>query len=183
MNKGIEQARKKEKEDSDTNYTSLLKDGLRFLVSDKFVMLSTLGTVIMFSSGMIWFQLLLFPLYFTFLLTDVAVSSYRTLAFVPNVVAQERSGIWTRNLDPVKWIPRFRFIQFCGVLFYLAVAFLTFTFPAPAKSSEILRLVIPFTDLAILEIPAVSVLPMTLLLIIFGVTDFFAAFANILTQR
>ena len=179
----VEEARKKEKDESDTSYVSILKDGVRFLVSDKFVMFSTLGTVVMFSAGMVWWQLLLFPLYFTYLLTDVAVSSYRTMAFVPNAIAQERSGIWSRKFDPVKWIPRFRFMQFCGVLFYLAVAFLTFTFPAPSSSGEILRLVIPFTDLAIIEMPAASVLPMALLLIIFGTVDFFGAFANILTQR
>ncbi|MHA1882211.1 MAG: MFS transporter [Candidatus Thorarchaeota archaeon] len=179
----VEEIRKRGKEEYDTSYASLLKDGVRFLVSDKFIMLSTLGTVIMFSAGTIWFQLMIFPLYFTYLLTDVAVSSFRTMAFVPNAVAQERSGIWSRKFDPVKWIPRFRFMEFCGVLFCIAVAFLTFTFPAPSGSSEILRLVIPFTDLAIIEIPNESVLPMALLLIIFGITDFFSAFGDILTQR
>ncbi len=179
----VEEKRKKEKEESDRSYITVLKDGVRFLVSDRFVMLTTLGTVVMFSAGMIWWQLLLFPLYFTYLITDVAVSSYRTMAFVPNAIAQERSGIWSRRFDPVKWIPRFRFMQFCGVLFYLAVAFLTFIFPAPAASSEILRLVIPFTDLAIIEMPAASVLPMVILLMIFSAQDFFGAFANILTQR
>ncbi|MHA1935330.1 MAG: MFS transporter [Candidatus Thorarchaeota archaeon] len=177
----VEEARKKRK--STEGYTSVLVDGFRFLVSDKFVLLSTLGAVIIFATGMVWWQLLLFPLYFTYLLTDVAVSSYRTMAFIPNVVAQERSGIWSRKFDPIKWIPRFRLLQFCGFVFYVLVSALTFLFPPPIDPNNLLRLYIPFTNLAIIEMPAESVIPMIILLFVFGVFDFSAAFANILTQR
>jgi MFS family permease len=172
-----------EEKSSMSEYASLLKDGVKFLWSDPFIIFITLGEILLFATGPVWWSLLLFPLYATYLITDVAISSYRTIIFVPSAVSNERSGVWSQRFEPKKWIPRFRLIQFNGFIMFLLLAFLTFVFPAPLASAELVRLVIPFTDLAIIEMPAVSVLPMTIMLIIFVVSGLFGGFAGILTGR
>ncbi|MHA2117594.1 MAG: MFS transporter, partial [Candidatus Thorarchaeota archaeon] len=110
-------------------YRSVLVEGLRFLVSDRFVLLSTLGGVIMGACMVLWFQLLLYPLYYTYMLTEVAVASFITIYFLTSIVAQERSGVWSRRFDPVKWIPRFRLLAYQGFVFYALLAALFYFFP------------------------------------------------------
>jgi hypothetical protein len=117
------------------------------------------------------------------LITDVAVAAYRTINFLPTVAAQERGGIWSRKFDPVKWTPRFRVLQFCGFFFYILLAFNLFLFPPPLGTIEIVALYFPFTDIPVIEMPLASVIPMTILILIFIFTDFFSAFADILSQR
>jgi MFS family permease len=164
-------------------YRSVMIEGLRFLVSDRFVLLSTLGGVIMGASMVLWFQLLLFPLYYTFMLTEVAVASFITIYFLTSIVAQERSGVWSRRFDAVKWIPRLRLLSYQGVVFYALLAALFYFFPAPIDTSNTVQLLIPFTDVIIIEVPAESVIPMVLLLLIFAFFNFPTYFADILTQR
>ncbi len=174
---------RKEQNETNGGYVAVLKDGVKFLVSDPFITLIILGEVILWASGTLWWQLMLFPLYFLYLLTDVAVSAYRTIAFVPNVIAQERSGIWSKHFDPVKWIPRFRLVQFCSMFFYFVLAANVYFFPPPEEGAEMFMVMIPFTNLPLIEMPVVSVIPLVILLIAFTIGDFFGAFADILTQR
>jgi hypothetical protein len=166
-----------------SEYLSLMKDGFTFLQSDRFVLLTVMGEVLIWATGTLWWTLILFPLYFSYMITDVAVSSYRTLVFIPEAVGQERSGIWAKRFDPVKWAPRFRLLQFCGFIFYAVLALNMFLFPPPFQSENLLRLTLPFTDLPIIEMPAESVLPMAIMFVLFVSTDICANLANILTQR
>jgi len=169
-------------------YGSLLKDGFRFLWSCRFVTLIILGEVVMFSIGPVWWNLMLFPLYFSFLVTMVAVSAFRTLVFVPQALANERSGVLAKRFEPKKWIPRFRILQFMGVIFYLALAIIVHFFPGiPAGTDpstvEFLTILIPFTDLPLIEIPVQTVIPVALLFTVFVALNMFGAIAGILTQR
>ena len=171
-----------------SEYGSLLKDGFRFLWSSRFVTLLILGEVVMFSLGPVWWNLILFPLYFSFLVTMVAVSAFRTLVFVPQAIANERSGVLAKRFKPEKWIPRFRILQFMGVIFYLALAMIVYAFPGiPAgtdpESIEFLTVLIPFTDLPLIEIPIQTVIPVVLLFTVFVALNMFGAIAGILTQR
>ncbi len=177
----VEEARKEHK--SHAGYSTVLVEGFRFLISDRFVLLSTLGAVIMGASGVLWYQLLLFPLYYTYLVTEVAVASFVTIWFITSIVAQERSGVWSKRFDPVKWIPRFRLLNFFGFVEFILLAALFHFFPAPTDMSNTIQLLIPFTDLIIIEMPAESIIPMVLLLLLFAFTNFTTYFANILTQR
>jgi hypothetical protein len=122
-----------------------------------------------------------YPFLFYFLLTDVAVSSYRTFGIFSAAVEQERSGIWSKRFNPVKWIPRFRFLS--SILFYFSFAIITFIFPSPAMATEFIQFYLPFTELAIIEIPFPSLIPVILSLIVFTVTGFLSSFADVLTQR
>lgn len=164
-------------------YGGILKDGVRFLFSSRFVALLLLGEVVIWSMGTVWWNIVLFPLYFAYLFNDIAVSSYRTLVYIPEAVAQERSGIWAKRFDPVKWTPRFRFLQFLGFGFNIVIALIIFTFPPPLEATNMVGLFIPFTDITIIEMPAASVVPMALIFIVFIVTDAFGSLAGILTQR
>jgi len=177
----VEEARKEHK--TRAGYRTVLIEGLRFLISDRFVLLSTLGAVIMGASMVLYFQLLAFPLYYTYLLTDVAVASFITIYFLTSIVAQERSGVWSRRFDPVKWIPRFRLLAGFGFVEFGLLAAVFHFFPAPTDTSNTIQLLIPFTDLIIIEMPTESIIPIVLLLLLFAFTNFTTYFANILTQR
>lgn len=169
-------------------YGSLLKDGFRFLWSSKFVTLIMFGEVVMWSIGPVWWNLILFPLYFSFLVTLVAVSAFRTLVFVPQALANERSGVLAKRFEPKKWIPRFRLLQFTGVVFYLVLAAIVYFFPGiPAgtepETLEFYTILIPFTNLPLIEIPVQTLVPVVLLFLLFVSLNMFGAIAGILTQR
>jgi hypothetical protein len=164
-------------------YGGILKDGVKFLGSSRFVTFIILGEVLFFATGPAWWNLLLFPFYISYLVTYIAVSAFRTVIFFPQALTQERSGIWSRRFEPEKWIPRFRILQFSGILFYLLLALITFIFPAATDESPRIGLYIPLTDLAIMEIPIQSILPVVLIFLVFFVSGIFGGFAQILTQR
>ncbi len=178
----------KDKQPSLGEYGSLLKDGFKFLWSSKFVTLIILGEVVMWSIGPVWWNLILFPLYFSFLVTLVAVSAFRTLVFIPQAIANERSGVLAKRFEPKIWIPRFRLLQFTGVIFYLILAVIVYIFPGipPGTDPETIDLfivLIPFTNLPLIEIPTQTVIPVFLLFLLFVGLNMFGAIADILTQR
>ena len=178
----------KEEKASIKEYGTLLKDGFKFLGSSRFVTFIILGEVVMFSTGPIWWNLILFPLYFSFLVTMVAVSAFRTLVFLPQAVANERSGVLAKRFEPKKWIPRFRILQFMGVIFYLILAAIVHFFPGippgtDPETLEFLSIMIPFTNLPLIEVPAVTVIPVILMFLSFISLNLFGGIAGILTQR
>jgi MFS family permease len=166
-----------------SEYTSLLKDGVSFLFSDKFVAFLVIGTMLAMSSIMVWGNLILFPMYYSYLQTDVAVATFRTLLFIPGVFSAERSGVWSRRFEPKKWIPRFRIFQTCGFVFFMVFSFLMFIFPPVAIGSPMYEIYFPGTNFLVLMVPVESILPVSLIFFTFVLTGFFSAFANILTQR
>ncbi|MFW9957202.1 MAG: MFS transporter [Candidatus Odinarchaeota archaeon] len=177
---------RKEQENRPTiaEYGFLLKDGFRFLWSSRFVTYLILGGVVLWSTGPVWWNLILFPLYFSYLVTMVAVSAFRTLVFLPQALANERSGVIAKRFDPKKWIPRFRLLQFTGVIFYLVLAVIVYIFPgADPETTEFISVFIPFTSLPLIEIPVQTIIPVALIFILFVALNMFGAIADILTQR
>ncbi|MHA1906625.1 MAG: MFS transporter [Candidatus Thorarchaeota archaeon] len=173
----------REKRPSMGEYTSLLKEGVSYLWKTPFVKYLILGTMITASAISVWGQLILFPLYYSYLITDVAVASYRTLAFIPGVAANERSGVWSQRFEPKKWIPRFRLVQACGFVFYIVISVVMFIFPPIADATEVITLMLPFTSFVLIELPIAHVIPAVILFTMFSITMFFSGFADILTQR
>ena len=165
-------------------YLGILKGGVRFLFKYPFVKYVVIGSMLAASSIMVWGNLILFPMYYMYLITDVAVASFRTLLFTPGIFAQERSGIWSRRFEPKKWIPRFRLIQTCGFVFFWVFATIMFLLPpADASSTSIFTLYWPFTNVELLTLPLANILPIALIFSTFVLTSFFGGFAEILTQR
>ncbi|MFW9980458.1 MAG: MFS transporter [Candidatus Thorarchaeota archaeon] len=173
----------REERPSMSQYTALLKEGVAFLWRTPFVKYLVIGSMLCASTISVWGQLILFPLYFSYLITDVAVASYRTIAFIPGVAANERSGIWSQKFEPRRWIPRFRLLQACGVVFFIMLAALMYFFPPIESAVETVTLTWPFTSIVLIELPVQHVIPIVLLFSIFTVTMFFGGFAEILTQR
>jgi sensor histidine kinase YesM len=114
----------------------------------------------------------------------VAVSAFRTLIFIPEAIQSERSGVLAKRFEPKKWIPRLRFLQFTGVVFYLLLAVIVYVFPgADPATAELVSILIPFTNLPLIEIPVQTILPVALIFILFLALNMFGAIADILTQR
>ncbi|MBD3408146.1 MAG: hypothetical protein GF411_18640 [Candidatus Lokiarchaeota archaeon] len=164
-----------------SEYTELLGSGVKFLFSSKFVKHLVIGGCVLMSATMVWGQLILFPMYFSYLLTDVAVSSFRTVLFLPGVATAERSGVWAKRFEPEKWIPRFRALQSGGFIFYMAFAIIMLVLP-PANTGIMLQIIIPFTQIVFLELPASNVLPILFMTMTFVFTGLFGGIAEILSQ-
>ncbi len=164
-------------------YTSLLKEGVSYLWKTPFVKYLVLGSMLAASAISVWGQLILFPLYYSYLITDVAVATYRTIAFIPGVAANERSGIWSQRFEPKKWIPRFRLLQACGFVFFVILAFVMFIFPPVGEAAQMIQVLWPFTSLVLIELPVQHIIPIIVLFSLFTVSMFFGGFAEILTQR
>jgi MFS family permease len=173
----------REKKPSMSEYTSLLKEGVSYLWNTPFVKFLVIGSMLCASTISVWGQLILFPLYFSYLITDVAVASYRTIAFIPGVAANERSGVWSQKFEPKKWIPRFRLVQACGLVFYVVLSAMMYFFPPVPNATEMVTLMLPFTSYVLIELPIQHLIPIILLFSLFTVTMFFGGFAEILTQR
>ncbi len=167
-----------------SQYTGLLKEGLSYMWRTPFVKWLVLGSMLTASSMSVWGNLILFPLYYSYLITDVAVASYRTILFAPGVFANERSGVWSQRFDAKKWIPRFRILQACSVVFFIVVAALMFFFPPVGEDvAQMVRVMWPFTSIVLIELPMQHILPAIILFTLFTITLFFNGFAEILTQR
>jgi len=170
------------KKPSTREYSSLLKSGVSYLFSNRFLKYVVFGSMLTTSTIIVWGNLILFPMYYLYLLTDVAVASFRTLLFIPGVFSQGVSGTWSRRFEPKKWIPRFRVIETCGFVFFILFGAIMFLLP-PSKDLTMLQLFIPFTTIAVLQIPSVNALPLLIIFMTFVSTSFFGGFADILTQR
>lgn len=152
------------------SYFSILKEGLLFSVSSRLVLFFLIGTVLISSTVLVWAEMILFLIYWEYLGQNiVAIAVFRTLLFGVGVLWIERAGIWTRNLDPAKWIPRSRALQTCGPLFYFLFAAIYFFMPP-------LGIFIPF--------PFMYIQLATLIICLgFILTGVFSSFNNILNQR
>lgn len=177
-------ARKREGERSGfREYGRLLKDGIRFMGSSRFVTLTMVGEMLMWSIGIVWWEILLFPLYFGYLLSDIAVSAFRTSMFAPMVVAQERSGIVSQRFEPKKWIPRLRFIQFISITFFMGLVVITAIFPLPTATAQFFTVFIPFTAVPFMALPIVSIIPVALIWVLFVGLDVVGRIAEVLNGR
>jgi hypothetical protein len=173
----------REERPSMSQYTTLLKEGVSYLWHTPFVKYLCIGSMLTASTITVWGNLILFPLYFSYLITDVAVASYRTIAFIPGVAANERSGVWSQKFEPKKWIPRFRLLQACGFVFYIVLAAMMYFFPPVGDAAVMATVYLPFTSIVLIELPLQHIFPIILLFSMFTVTMFFGGFAEILTQR
>jgi MFS family permease len=163
-------------------YVGILKSGVNFLASQDLIKWLILGDMLLISTMIVWSNFIIFPLFFAYMLTDVAVASFRTILRIPSVFTEERSGIWSQRFEPRKWIPRFRLIQTCGFIFYLIFAALIFIFP-PLTGGTIIEFYFPNTTIILLAVPLESLIPVVFMLVMFVVGGLLYAFASILTQR
>jgi MFS family permease len=165
-----------------SEYKEVLSSGVRFLFSDNYITLVIIGGTVLMAGGMVWSNLILFPMYYSYLKTDVAVSSFRTLLFFLGILTGERAAAWSKNFEPKKWIPRFAILQSLGFIFYMSFAAITFFLP-PINDSEMLTLLLPATNIVLLQLPVASLIPLALMTLTFTTCGFFSGFYYILRQR
>lgn len=164
-------------------YVSLLKQSARHVISNPFLKYIILGNTIFLSIGFTWAELIMYPFLYQYLISDVAVASIMTIVIIVFAVFWERSGVWAKRFDPEGWIPRFRFIQSVGAVFFWLFALLMLVFPPPLVDSEQINIFIPSTDILILQVPSLSVTPVILILIIWLSGGIFFTTAAILWMR
>jgi len=165
-----------------SEYKDVLSSGVRFLFSDNYITLIIIGGTVLMAGGMVWSNLILFPMYYSYLKTDVAVSSFRTLLFFLGILTGERAAAWSKHFEPKKWIPRFAILQSLGFVFYMSFAMITFFLP-PIDGSEMLTILLPTTDFILLQVPVASLIPLVLMTLTFSTCGFFSGFYYILRQR
>lgn len=164
-------------------YKSLLKEGLQYLFSSKYITYLLLGSMLVNSCISVWSNLILFPMYYSYLVTDVAVASFRTIVMLPLVFYAERSGVWAKRFEPKKWIPRFRFLQSAGALFFWVFALIMIIFPVPPADSPMIDFLLPGTNILILRVPIDAIVPVLMMIGVFFTFGIFLQLAGVLTSR
>ncbi len=149
-------------------YYSLLKEGLKFTVSSRFIFFYIIGAVLFFSAINVWGSFILMIVYYSFLYEQKSVAIFRTIIFAFGILWTERAGVWTRNLSPRRWIAVFRYLQICGPFFFIGIAAI-FVFMPPTPGIPF-----PFTFLQ---------LPTILVCLAFILGGLFGSAANLLVQR
>ena len=164
-------------------YFSLLREGIQFLFSSSYVKYLLIGTMLVNSCISVWSNLILFPMYYSYMISDVAVASFRTIVMLPLAFYFERSGVWAKRFEPKKWIPRFRFLQSAGAVFFWIFAIIMFVFPVPALDTPMIDYYLPGTTILILKVPIDSILPVTIMILVFFTVGIFFQLAGVLTGR
>ncbi|MFW9816138.1 MAG: MFS transporter [Candidatus Thorarchaeota archaeon] len=164
-------------------YFSLLKEGVQYLFSSDYVKYLLIGSMLVNSCITVWSNLILFPMYYSYMLTDVAVASFRTIVMIPLVFYSERSGVWAKRYEPNKWIPRFRFLQSAGAVFFWIFAVIMFIFPVPPEDAPMIDVLWPGTEILLLRVPIDSFIPVILMIVVFFTVGIFFQLANVLTSR
>jgi hypothetical protein len=149
-------------------YYSLLKEGLKFSVSTRFIFFYIIGSVLFFSAINVWGSMILMIVYYSFLYEQKSVAIFRTIIFAFGILWTERAGVWTRNLSPRRWIAVFRYLQICGPFFFIGIAAI-FIFMPPVPGIPF-----PFTFFQ---------LPTILVCIAFILGGLSGSAANLLVQR
>ena len=164
-------------------YFALLREGVQYLFSSPYVKYLLIGSMLVNSCIAVWSNLILFPMYYSYLISDVAVASFRTIVMVPLVFYSERSGVWARKYEPKKWIPRFRFIQSAGAVFFWIFAIIMIVFPIPSPESPMIDVNLPGTEILILRVPIDSIIPVFIMILVFFAMGIFLQLAGVLTSR
>jgi MFS family permease len=164
-------------------YITLMKGCIEFLFSNRNVTYFLFGSMLVTSCITVWGNLILYPMYYQYLVTDVAVASLRTIVMIPLVFYSERSGVWAKNFEPKKWIPRFSFIQTCGALFFWIFAGIMLIFEPPPVASPMTDFYFPFTNILILRLPISSIIPVTLIISTFVICGAFLRIVGVLMSR
>ncbi|MHA2141091.1 MAG: MFS transporter [Candidatus Thorarchaeota archaeon] len=173
----------RESESSVKEYVSLLRLSAKHVISSPFLKYIILGNTLFLSIGFTWGELIMYPFLYEYLLSDVAVASLMTIVIVVFAVFWERSGVWAKRFEPERWIHRFRFVQSAGAVFFWLFAILMLVCPPPTVDSDIMNIVIPFTDILILQVPSLSATPVLLILVIWFSGGIFFTIAAILWMR
>ncbi|UCH05837.1 MAG: MFS transporter [Candidatus Thorarchaeota archaeon] len=163
-------------------YVSVLSSGIRFLLRNRFVGFLILGTTLIMSVGTVWGEMLIYPVYFSYLVSDVNVAAFQTALFIPETIGRERSAAISKRFEPKGWLPRSRLLQRTGFAFSLAFFGLMYLSP-PSLESPLLELKLPFTEVVLMALPEAHIIPIVVMILVFVLSSVFSTLAQVLTQR
>jgi hypothetical protein len=175
--------KKKEAESIAQKYISLLKQSARHVIGSPYLRYIILGNTLFLSIGFTWGELIMYPFLYEYLFSDSAVATLMTIVIIVFAVFWERSGVWAKRFEPERWIPRFRFVQSVGAVFFWLFAILMYILPPPPIGSDLINIFIPFTDILIIQVPKLSAASLLLILLIWFSGGIFFTIAAILWMR
>lgn len=142
------------------NYFSLLREGIQFVITHRILLLFMIGLCIGEGLAIIWFDLILFPVYFGYTGSDGGVGILRfVILIIGTPLTFFAAKVATKvQLNRMPWL---RLID--TVLFFWGIALLTLFFPVEYNT---------FTPLAII-----------ILIINYSAIWFFYQIGNIITQQ
>ncbi len=171
----------REQRPSMKQYSKILHDGISYIFASRYLKYILLGTTLATSVQIIWGELLLFPMYFSYLGSEVPVSSYRTVLFIIFVITAERASAFSRRMDAEKWLTHSALLGGSGFVFYMAFALIMYLLPPTSDGYVIITL--PLLGLEIGRVYSASVLPVVLILVVFTLTGGFGILFGIFLQR
>ncbi len=111
----------------DVGFLRMMRDGVAVAFASKFVLLLTVGLILIDAVTMTWFTMLLFPVYNGYTGTDIGVAVLRFILFIASALLAGVAGNISKNLDAKKWFPRSFLIG--DVSFFFLVGALVYFFP------------------------------------------------------
>lgn len=93
-------------EKSDEGYFELLTKGLKFAVSTRMTTFFIAASVVYVAVAMVWYNLILMPIYFGYTGTDFGAGSLRWIIWFGSAYFTGRAGSISKKLDEKTWIPR-----------------------------------------------------------------------------
>ncbi|MCY3412597.1 MAG: MFS transporter [Candidatus Heimdallarchaeota archaeon] len=107
-------------DDSDRSYLAILKDGIKYSVSNRKLTYFILGQSFMNTAWIVWGTLMLFPLYFGYSGSDSIAGMLRSTIFFIGVGIQILMANVTKRLE-FKQLPKILLIHFAGLFISVAV--------------------------------------------------------------
>ncbi|MFX0052749.1 MAG: MFS transporter [Candidatus Hermodarchaeota archaeon] len=142
------------------SYFNLLGEGVQFVISNRVILLFIIGLCIGEAMAIIWYEMILFPVYYSYTGSDAGVGILRFIIMVIGTVLTFYASKLVVKVH-IKRIPLLRFLD--TVIFYWGIALLTYLFPIEFNT---------FNPLAIL-----------LLIVNYSTIWLFYTLGNILAQR
>ncbi|MFX0066451.1 MAG: MFS transporter [Candidatus Hermodarchaeota archaeon] len=108
-------------------YFHLFFDGLINVIFNPVLLLLVMGSILYISAISIFFNLMLFPIYFGYTGTDLGASIFRFTLFFTGAIGIWKISDWIKNVQVKKWLPVTHFIH--AFLFFGGMAILMIIFP------------------------------------------------------
>jgi len=108
----LETSADKEEKKSEEGYFAILIGGVKFAFSTRLMSLYVLATVVYYAVGMVWVNLVLFPIYFGYTGSDFGAGALRWVIWFSGAYLAGRAGTLAKKLNEKDWMPRLNFLFF-----------------------------------------------------------------------
>ncbi|MFX1511740.1 MAG: MFS transporter, partial [Promethearchaeota archaeon] len=113
-------------EKSISNYFRLMNEGLRFVFLNPMMLLFVAGICVHGIMGILWFEMIMFPLYYGYTGSDAGTSILRFVVLIIGIPLTFQASKFASKLS-INWLPWMRFID--TTFFFWGIAVLTIWFP------------------------------------------------------